>query len=359
MADLMNGTYTYKGLANKYNGFLVPALKIKVKGKDIIANMHLAVENVSITLSLNSASSCNFSVTNAYNEESRDFNSDIANALKLGTVMEIEVGYGSATTKIFKGYVGELSQEFTDFPVLTVTLFDVRRLMMDSGKRMMIHQVKNYTEAFTSVMQTYQKICTNSEVDKTTDKLDTAGVYQSLNDYDFITQDLALKTDREFFVLAGKAYFRERRKSKKPIMTLEWGNGLISFVKTASYIHAQVIVKGYDEANNEVFKGEAKVVSTDDLVKVISSPQPDIILDPDATDQEKAQTRADYEAQQKLINSQTAKASCIGLPEIVPGRFIEFDKVGEASQRKYYITKVKHAFNEGGFSTNFTVGGWE
>jgi len=54
---------------------------------------------------------------------------------------------------------------------------------------------------------------------------------------------------------------------------------------------------------------------------------------------------------------------CIGLPELVPGRYIELDGMGKQVNGKYFISKVIHRFGPDGFTTQFDVKGayskWE
>jgi phage protein D len=357
MADLMTGTNTYDQLAQKYKNFLVPAVKLKCQGKDLISSLKLAVENVSISLSLDFASSCHFTVANAYDLKARTFDSQIKSQLMLGTVLEVEIGYGSATTLVFKGYVSELTYEFRDLPVLEVTVLDVRRLMMEGQARMLVHSVQNYSQAFSDVMQRYQKICSNLVIDKTDDKLKS--VTQTTSDYDFVARELARKADREFFVLAGKAYFRLPQKSTSPILTLEWGKGLLSFSRNAMYHDAAIKVVGFDEENKKALVGEATSKGDDPQKSVISQPQPTVYTEPDAVETGQVKNRAETEGKKRKRKTQGGRGLCIGLPEIVPGRFIELKKLDSDLDGKYYIKNVDHNLGADGFSTSFSVGGWK
>ncbi len=353
----MAGSNSFDALAKKYKNFLVPAYKIKVKGKDIVASSNLAVEDLSLDLSLDSASSCTFNIANAYDLKARTFLGDIKSLLKLGTVLEVEIGYGSNTTLIFKGYVSEVSYEFQDIPALSITALDVRRLMMDGQARMMVHSVQNYSQAFSDVMQRYQKICSTLVIDKTDDKL--SSVTQTISDYDFVAKELAWKADREFFVLAGKAYFRTPQKSTEPITTLEWGQGLLSFSRNAMYLNSDIRVVGFDEKNKEALLGEYKSKSDDDQSDVISEPQPTVFTEPDAGETAQVKRRAESEGKKKKQKTQGGKAVSIGLPEIVPGRFIELKKLDKDIDGKYYVKSVSHSIGGDGFTTSFNIGGWK
>lgn len=357
MADLMNGSSTYEELAATYNDFLVPAFKIKADGDDIVSSLNVAVEDLSIDLKMDSASSCNFVIANAYDLKNGSFSSGVKAKLKLGTMLEAEVGYGSETTLVFKGYISEVSYEFRDMPTLSVSALDVRRLMMN-GNKMTIHEVQNYSQAFSAVMESYQKICSTLEVDATDDNL-TEGVAQTTSDYKFIADGLTKKAGREFFVLVDTAYFREPQKAQDSVTTLEWGKGLLSFSRNALYQNVDVKVVGYDEKNKETVSGEASSQGDDDQVDPISEKPTKLMLAPDAVEPEKAQTRAESEADKLKKKSQGGQAVCVGLPEIVPGRFITLDKLDEDINGKYYIKGVRHSLGGEGFTTNFSIEGWK
>lgn len=298
----MSGTCVYDSLVQKYKNFMTPAFKIKCEGKDIISSLQAAVEDVSINLSLDYASSCSFTVVNAYDLKARTFDSKFKSQFILGTIIEVEIGYGSSTTMVFKGYISEVNYEFRDVPVISITALDVRRLMMESNARMIIHSVQSYSQAFSEVMKRYQKICTSLVIDKTNEKL--PNVTQRLPDYDFVAHELCRKADREFFVLAGKAYFRTPQKVTTPIMTLEWGKGLMAFSRNALYYDGTVRVIGFDEANKKSLVAEEKVKGDPNQKAVISEPQPSITTDPDAYELEQAKQRAKAEGKKNKQKSQ-------------------------------------------------------
>ena len=357
MADLMNKTSSYDSLVQRYKNFMTPAFKIKCQGKDIISSLQAAVEDVSLNLSLDHASSCSFTIVNAYDLKARSFYSKFKSQLVLGTVINVEIGYGSTTTLVFKGYISEVSYEFRDVPVISITALDVRRLMMESKARMMVHSVQSYSQAFSEVMKRYQKICTALVIDKTDEKL--PNVTQRLPDYDFVAHELCRKADREFFVLAGKAYFRTPQKVTAPVLTLEWGKGLMSFSRNALYYSGTVKVIGFDEENKKTLVAEEKVKGDPKQKTVISDPQPTVITDPDAFELNQAQKRAKAEGNKNKHKSQGGRGTCVGLPELVPGRFLQLKKLDKDIDGTYYLKNVSHSLGADGFTTSFSIGGWK
>lgn len=356
MADLMSGSYTFAQLQQKYANFLAPAAKVKIDGTDIASAWGLAVDDLNITVSLEEAGSCNFTVVNAYDLQKRQFKDDCKNNLIPGAVIEVSLGYGSDLTLVFKGYISEVSVAFGEMPTYSCTAMDVRRLMMDGGDTYLIHQVKSYSAAFWEVMERYAKLTPQKEVDDTPDQFEQLA--QMNNDYQFVTMVLCKNGDREFFVIGGKAYFRKPQKVAVPIVTLEWGRDLLSFSRNSMYQDFEVQVVGYDDENKEVIQGEAREKNDEKQSQVISEVQATLKADPSIKDLQAANEAAKKEAEERKKRAQSGSAVCIGLPEIVPGRFIKLEKLDSMLDKKYYVNKVQHAFGSDGFTTNIEIKGW-
>jgi hypothetical protein len=47
----------------------------------------------------------------------------------------------------------------------------------------------------------------------------------------------------------------------------------------------------------------------------------------------------------------TIDCTCVGIPELEPGRFIEITGLGSPAANKFYVTDVTHTFNEAGYQT--------
>ena len=356
MASLMTATAQYSMLENKYGNFRVPALKIISGGSDILAKNELSVTDLTVTLSLEDAGMAVFKVAADYDIEKRSFDKKVKNLFKLGTIMEIELGYLSATTPIFKGYVSGLGVEFGGNPLLVVMLMDARKLMMTNGVRKQLYTDKNYSDIFKKVMGRYAKLC-SIEADPTSDNL-TSPVSQSTSDYNFVKNELLKrgKSEREFFILYDKAYFRKPCKNKVPIMTVTLGRELISFNTMTEYLDSEIEVIGYDPKTLKSLSSKVKVKS-DKCVPVLSPTPQQFFIDPDADSAEKAKIRAAAIADTMKMKSVFAEGELLGLPEIVPGRFIKVQDTDDLSNNSYYINEVTHHLSDSEFKTSFEASG--
>ena len=356
MADLMTAKSTYKKLADTYANFIVPLVKVKVNGVDVIKTKKLIVHELEVRLSVHMAGSVTIKFANQYNEEKHSFESSIKSTFSLGTVAEVELGYLSTTQKIFKGYVEMMGVEMGEAELFVVTLMDVKRLMMTSGKKEFLYDAKQYSDIFSQVMKNYSAVCKTS-VDATNDKLESP-IAQLGTDYEFVTRQLIGrgKADREFIVFAGTAYFRKPQKVTTPIMTVRYGRELKSLQISHCYKDLTVEVHGTDE-NEKTITAKAKVKSNATQKKAMSQTPIYTITDAAVDTQEKAKTKAEAIARQIQEKSTVGYGSTIGLPEIVPGRYLEVENVDAIVDKKYYITEVTHTYTKDDFVTQFEVGG--
>lgn len=360
-SELMESTYTYAGLMQTYQNFLTPACKVIIGGKNISKDYQLMLESVSIALSLTEASSVSMQVINVYDREKSKISDKAKSVFKLGNDVSVEIGYGSALKKVFVGYIYEVGVEFKDEPSLNVTAMDVRRLMMDYDVSNFTHTASSYSEAFQSVMSKYTKLC-STQIDKT-DTIKEAGkpiegIVQQGTDFNFVTQVLCKGEEREFLVFGDTAYYRKSNSSKAPIMTLEWGNGLISFSKNTIYKNRAIEVLGYD-MNKEAVVATATASSDNKAVNPVAQEQKKLLIIPDAIDKAKADKRAKKEAEKERKKSQQGNGSCVGLPELIPGRYIKVAKLDSDINGTYYIKQVQHQFGTDGFTTSFEIEGYE
>ena len=358
MADPMSVTTDSSKLENKYGNFRVPAVRIKSSGSELVSSLGLTVLELSAELSLESAGMAVIKIAAAYDVKSHSFTSKIKNAFKLGTIIDIETGYLSTTEAVFKGYVAGLGIEYGETPLLVVKLMDARKLMMSGGIRRQIYEDKNYSDIFKKVMGAYSKLC-SVVCDATSDNLETP-VSQNTNDYNFVTNELigTGKSDREFFVLLDKAYFRTPAKNKTPIMKIEPGKELFSFSMMADYLDTEINVIGYDPLKCKDISAKEKAKTSGTYSAVLTPTPSQFYFDPDADTESKAKGRAQALARIEEQNSCFAEGEMIGVPEIVPGRYLEIKNLDEMADKKYYLTEVRHIISEHKYTTFFEARGW-
>lgn len=343
-------------LAAKYNDFLVPAIKVKAGGFDLIGASQYGVESVELTLSQSAASAAVIKLTNVYDLENRKFISDISDFI-LGEMVEVEMGYGSSLTSLFYGYVDEINYELSENPSVRVTAVDVRRMMMGSKKSNISHQVKSYSDAFNEVVKKYQPAYKTKDVDAT-DQLETDCIIQNGSDYDFIMEELCRKGNRDFFVHAGKLYFKKITEELFFTVEMEWAKDFISFQRKASFQDAVIRVMGQDTDKKEEVEAEVTVKSDDDQKSLVQNETTQ--MDAAVEDTGDAKQVAEHKADEMKKQARQATGVCIGVPEIQPGGRVKITNAdGRLLDGTYDIIEVKHSFTGDGYKTTFEVGGWK
>ena len=361
MTDLMSATWDYEKLETQYKNFRAPALSIVVGGTDLIKK-GIPVQSVEAVLSLDGTSSVSVVFVDCYDVKNGSFNSTLKSAAVLGKTVELSLGYQSSLQKVFKGYLSNvrvIASSESGFSMEFVAL-DARRLMMVGNNHTRQFKIRNYSDAVSEILKAYSKLCSPS-IDATSDNMENGLIWQNGSDYDFITQELigTGKADREFFIAVDKAYFRKEKCVTSPVITLSPGRGLVSFTRDAEYLNQTIEVIGFDPASDKTISGKTKAASTDQMTSAISGPGEWFITDPSCMNASAASSRTAVIARHALDESQKAEIGCIGLPEIIPGRFVGIDRVDSIVNKKYYVTKVTHRFDYSGFTTTLETEGWE
>lgn len=344
-------------LATKYKDFMVPALKVKSGGFDLIGQSDYAVESVEVTLSQSAASAAVIRLTNVYDLEERSFVSDVTSDFVLGELVDIEMGYGSSLTSMFYGYVDEITYELSENPCVRVTAVDVRRMMMGSKKSNITHQVNSYSDAFREVIKKYKPAYKTADIDAT-DKLENACIIQNGSDYDFIKEELCRKGNRDFFVHAGKLYFKEISAELFYTVEMEWAKDFISFQRRASFQDVVITIMGQDADKKEEVTAEVKVKADDKQKSLVKNENTQ--MDAAVEDNRDAKQIAEHKADEMKKQARQASGVCIGIPEIQPGGRVKIKK-GDSRliDGTYDIMEAKHSFGSDGYRTTFEVGGWK
>jgi len=346
----------FSQLRKEYKNFFVPAMRIKIDNTDI-STLGVKVTNINVTLELDDPSSANFTITNIYDIKSSSINQKLKDKLKLGGKVSIELGYESNLRNVFSGYINNLSYEFDEMPCITVAALDIRGLMRRNIRRGLQFDEKKYSDVAKKILDKYKSICPNQKIDATSDEIEHI-MQDKVSDLDFFRYVIGPKAQREFLVMGDTAYFREYDKDKTPILTLEKGKGLISFSCSSSYCNETIKIYGHDESKKEVLVVSQEVKTSKDVASLVSGGIVVELAVSDADDNSKASYYLHTEVKNRLRGVQSGSGSCIGLPELIPGKYIKIDKLDPSVNKTYYLNQVKHSFKTDGFITEFDLGGW-
>lgn len=356
-------TLPWEGISLKYGGFQAPVMRVSVNNNllDLILSLvglssaaGIRTDGVQITLNKDSASSASFRILDCYNTEARRFISNIA----VGARISIQLGYGSLYSTVFVGYVDTLSYEFDEHPCIKVTALDGIKLMMEGGKQERHWEDgRFYLQTITQILLRYADICTFLPTNIVPTVKTHGHLVQKTNDYDFIKNVLCKFCGRDLILAGGDLYLFDALSYGPKVTTLGWGDGLFSFSVSPTYRKVKVYVTG-DRLQD--IRGES-VVTTGSRYK--TSMDKEQIIVRENVPLESASACRDYAkllATEEVRKAQRASGTCVGLPDLIPGRCIGISGLDpEWNGKKYLLSSVTHHFGADGYTTSFQCEGWD
>ena len=358
-----------KELKTQYNDFVDPSVTIKVGGKDITKEKDLLIRDVSVVLSTGlEASVCTFnfkSMAASYDSkggkgEIKD-DSCIPEITKLGSKVEVEMGYEKKLKKVFVGYIYTVNVNIESLPDInyTVEAMDVKALMMNS-RRMDVKTTDSYSRSVAELLKDYSAYYDGTEITET-QQLTTPIVQYDQSDYEFVA-GLAKKLNYLFYVFNGKVYFAKYPTGDAAVQ-IEPSVDMLSFSRdvTLSDQVKTVIVRSNDEKDpdkpiegkastlkNKVGDGEQKASDA----KVIDDKKTVVIIDNTVNSQEEAEKRAQAELERLSMGFAKGSFELRGIPEIEPGTYVEIEGFNKDLNGKYFVTEVRHEVNSSEYRTH-------
>ncbi len=365
-------SYKYGDLKKIYHDFEHPVAVLKVGNKDFADNKNAWILNdieVELTCGFE-ASIATFCIYNVFSKYTSTFEfDDLKKYIQLGQKTEISLGYLDQTRTVFIGVItrAEFIYENEEQPYVRVTAMDVKGIMMACGFAKQL-KAENYSDAVKEVftrtaynkMQQYGML--TLEVDDTPDKQssekDAAKTIEVLNesDYEFVVR-AAKRYNYEFFAHCDTVYFRKARKNKEILMELGPGTGLLGFDigYDITGLVEQVEVRGMDTGKAKVIQAKEKIknkISTGSHAKALLKGSVKVYTDPSVASKAEAQNRAEFLAEQTAYRFGSADCKSVGLPELIPGRYIRIAALGTAVENLFYLQTVRHVIYQGeGFRT--------
>ena len=179
------------------------------------------------------------------------------------------------------------------------------------------------------------------------------------SDYEFVVK-AAKKFNFEFFVDRGTVYFRKAKSNRQVLMELGSGSGIISFHVEYSItgIVGSIEARAMDAGGGQVISAKetfSNNLSTGSTAGGLVSKGRKVLIDPTISSQAQADARVASLMERMSYRLGTLEAECIGIPDLVPGRFIRLSGLGAPADNTFYITSVVHEYrDENGYRTRIT-----
>lgn len=359
---------------SKYSNFDLPVIQVKVNDKAITdGKRSFAISNVTVDLTAGfEASQASFGIYNAYDYEDTQFEFDvIKNYVLIGSYVQILMGYNLTVTEVFRGVITRVNFVIEDgeAPYILVTAMDVKAVMMANRYHKAI-KAKSYSEAVKEIFKqgVYESLKNDGvilsyEIGDTPDKNPSSGEQGKEetdkmiemvgeSDYEFVTR-VAKKFNYEFFVLGGRVYFRAAKLDKENQITISPSANIksINVEYDITGLTESIEVRGLDVGKAKLLKTTKKnsnKLSQGNKAKSLITGSKFVYIDPTVASAEDAGFRAGYLLEDMMYRYGSLELEMIGLPDILPGKFIKIDGIGKAISNEFYVQTVRHTMSKDG-----------
>ena len=172
------------------------------------------------------------------------------------------------------------------------------------------------------------------------------------SDYEFFVRT-AKRFNYDFFILGGELIFRPAKSDTAIYMNLSVKTGMrnINVEYDITGLFGKVEVRNVDPGKGKIITSTKKFsnkISQGSKAKGIVGNLEKVFIDPTVSSKDDASYRANYLVEDMSYRFGTLEADIIGLPELVPGRFIQISGLGKDVENQYYLQEVIHTINGDG-----------
>ncbi len=368
-------------LKTKYEQFNSPIIVVYVNGTKLDPDTSdVLIRRAEVELvSGFEAAIAEISLVGVFDQKLKAFKTDkIKNFILLGSTVVLSLGYGTSVREVFRGFIARVhfvAQD--DVPVIQLTCMDIKgNLMADRHSKRL--KSRYYSDAVKEILDQNALFKAKdsqggdfitSVIDDTPDKPKGQGeggggesktddvrvemVEES--DYEFIVK-AARKFNFEFFTVGGNLYFSEAKKNTDILIELSLGLGLqgLDVGYDITGLVRKVEVRNVDPDQGDFVGKTMKLKSTISMGNKASEyveGQSMVYIDPTVRNKEEAEYRANYLSEVVNYRLGSIRADAVGLPELVPGRFITLRDMGKPVDNTFYLTRVRHTYTLSEFTT--------
>ena len=353
------GTYTYTGLSGRYNGFLAPSCEIDIGSMTIKSSEYL-IPDLEVELTADgTASGCSFTLDGQYDVQYSRWKNELGKAVQVGAKLIVRGGY-EKKKKLFYGFIDDYTVEMnsSDAPRVHISGTDGLAYLMNlrepyyGGQEKAAQIVRKILNKSVSA-----GFATGVKVGQLSD-FETPIVKEQVDDWKFLNM-LAQRHGATLMSSNGELIFDKLTENSSPVLTLTHNANLRSFFRRVSMAHQIGFVEIWGrDVNQKAIKGVVDSVSVGSgksAAQVVDS------LSSAGLREYSEFVRTEEEcrilAQNRLngiaMGFVSGEGSCVGIPELIAGRYLKIDSPDSTVNGQYFLTKVRHSFTADGYTTSF------
>ncbi|GAB4517687.1 MAG: hypothetical protein Kow0047_29370 [Anaerolineae bacterium] len=339
-----------------------PGFKILVDGGDLSTEALVDVLDVRVSDYVDGPSV--FTITmNNWHSDQQEFKWVDDDQFRLGTEIEVRMGFGDDMVSLIVGEVTALEPDFPDneAPTLKVQGYDRLHRLRRGRKTRSFVDVKDSDIA----AQIASDLGLLDQVDDS-EVTYTYVLQDNQSDVDFLLER-ARRINFEVVVQGDTLYFRRVANDQSEVITLTYGMTLRSFYPRMTVVGQtnEVTVRGWDPMNKEAVVGTARVgdetstMGGNDLgaslaEQAFGEAVETIVQDPVTSEGEAVKVaRGRFN---RIVNRfVTGEGLAVGDGHIRAGSVIKLEGLGERFSGLYYVTSSTHQVSQAGYTTRFTV----
>lgn len=366
-----SSSYTFKGLEETYGDFLSPTFKISIGGFQLDSSK-FPISHLQVQISVeNQAGTCSFTLQALYDYETSTWADGFLDKVDVGKVVCVEAGYADSQKRIFLGYVDKYRIDYSSqgAPQIHIMAMDALGILMGNREKLDFGN-RTTTDVVIQLVSDcpYVGIIDASTVEQLP-CFEGQFVKEPANSsYDLLCH-IAGMCFMNFCIINGELLFSNLMKNTTTLLELTLGVSLIEFSKSIAFSQQTV--------------GSVTVISngTADKKEIRSkADSPSKYGDKDGkTGAEKwsalGGTNKDFRMNflksvdeckivaQSILDGMSlgfvqGNGRCIGIPELIPGRYIKLSGLDRETNGNYFVTSVTHTFSSDGYFTEFEVKGF-
>ena len=370
---------TFDGLKKTYKEFSSPQAALFFGGEAFQNTGNFVIDDIYVELTSDfEASVATFRIYHIYDQSVSAFRySEIKAQVCMGNTLDIVLGYLGVGETVFHGFIAGIDFHFdaSGSPYIEVTGMDIKGIMMASCYSQQI-SAATYSAAveqifarsvYSSLMQGMQLKVTATPDGGGAGTLNgglggfsgnkagggTVSAYTvemvAESDYEFVVK-AAKRFNYEFFADKQIIYFRPAKSDTSVQAELAAGAGIMDFSVGYSVtgLVGEIETRSVDAGTGKLVRSNQKLaqdMSIESKARALVHSSQKIYIDASIQSQQEADARAASLYEQMSYRLGSFEATCIGIPDLSPGRFLSVKGMGEPADNRFYITTVIHQFS--------------